>query len=498
MRKYTSLFIILTLLLTVVLPVQAATEVYRLPELGLSVSIPSGYDVFTLDMRANDPLFSEYGITKADLTAELTAGNIYLDALSADGSNELLITMTENTISSFDGLSDTLLLSMISVLEDEYANYGFTVTESEIYHHPQLTFAVLTFHDTARTTYVRQYYTIYDYMAVNFTLRSYSGALSSAQEETLLSVVDSIALDSYTAPVTENTPSFLYTDADSGVSFTVPADWETEPLSKDREYIDVKFASTQESGLVMMYGSSDLWSQLSSTERLGLRRSDIDNSILTKADVAEMLGSSSAVEIKTYNGKDYYFAEITSNTDAYGFSMSINMTNVIRIENGWMYWFQFGGKSDNPRFEDFEQMICSVSYPASDAPATIPATEVPTVSPATEATTAPPISEAPTAVPASNPPTAASAPDASPASPAIWIIIGIPVIVIAAVIVAVLLKKKKAAALRQTSYHGTSFPSAPCPIPAGSTVLCPACGARLPSDSAFCHICGTRIVVKES
>ena len=488
MRKYISLFIIFSLLLTVALPVQAASEVYRLPELGLSVSIPSDYDVFTLDMPANDPLFSEYGITKADLTAELTAGNIYLDALSSDGSDELLITMTENTMSSFDGLSDTLLLSLTSLLEDEYANYGFTVTESEIYHQTQLTFVVLTLHDTARTTYARQYYTIHDYKAINFTLRSYSGALTSAQEKTLLSVVDSVTLDSYTAPAVESTPAFLYTDADSGVTFTVPADWQTEPLSKDREYIDVKFASTQEDGLVIMYGSSDLWSQLSSTERLGLRRSDIDNSILTKADVAEMLGTASAVEIKTYNGKDYYFAEVTSNTDAYGLSMSISMTNLIRIENGWMYWFQFGGKSDHARFDDFEQLVYSVTYPASETPATTPATEAPTASPASEATTA---------IPASDAPTAASTPDASSASPAIWIFVGIFFLVIAAVIAAVLLKKKKAAALRQTSYHGPSIPSAPFPIPAERTVLCPTCGARLPSDSTFCHLCGTRIVVKE-
>lgn len=50
-----------------VLPVHAASSNYTIPELGLTISIPTEYDVFTLDMSSNDPLFSDYGTTKADL-----------------------------------------------------------------------------------------------------------------------------------------------------------------------------------------------------------------------------------------------------------------------------------------------------------------------------------------------------------------------------------------------------------------------------------------------
>ena len=50
-----------------VLPVHAASSNYTIPELGLTISIPTEYDVFTLDMTSNDPLLSDYGTTKDDL-----------------------------------------------------------------------------------------------------------------------------------------------------------------------------------------------------------------------------------------------------------------------------------------------------------------------------------------------------------------------------------------------------------------------------------------------
>ena len=62
MRKMLSLFLSLVIMLVFPLQAKAAGTTYELTDLGLSVSIPDDYDVFTLDMSASDPLFKEYDL----------------------------------------------------------------------------------------------------------------------------------------------------------------------------------------------------------------------------------------------------------------------------------------------------------------------------------------------------------------------------------------------------------------------------------------------------
>lgn len=457
MRQILSMLIIAALLVCAVVPVHAATSSYYLPDLQLSVDIPTEYDVFTLDMDANDPLFSEYGTTKSELNSQLSAKNIYLNAVDPDGKEEVIVTMAENVISDFDGLSDTVLLTMASAVEDEYQKYGVEVSEYDIFRHSQVAFVRLYFHDSANSAYGLQYYTVYNNQSVNLTLRSYSGPISSAQEATMKSIVDSVRIDNYSPQKTssESTAAFVHKDKDTGASFTVPANWKQESLSKDREYIDVKFASTEESGLLIMYGSTDLWSMLSASERAGYTRSDVDNSIFTNSDVAEMFGTLGTVTTKTYNGKEYFFAEVTTTSDTYGVNLSVTMTHVLRVENGWAYWFQFGGKSTSPYFDDFEQLIRSTNYPDYVK------TDTDNIG---------------------------------------GIVVGILIIVGGIIVTVVLISRKRQA--ERTKYQNTFYaeqvaqppsPAEPQPTPKNDYRYCHICGSQLPNDSSFCHKCGVKI-----
>lgn len=460
MRRMMSLLIISALILSSVVSVNAASNTYYLPELQLSVDIPSKYDVFTLDMDTNDPLFSEYGTTKSELTSQLSASNIYLNAVDPKGSEEIVITMADNIISDFEGLSDTVLLTMASAVEGEYEKYGIEVSKYDIYRHSQVAFVRLYFHDSANSAYGLQYYTVYNSKSVNLTLRSYSGSISSSQESTMLSIIKSVEIDNYSPQDTtsESTAAFTHKDTATGASFTVPANWKEESLSKDREYIDVKFASTKESGLVIMYGSTDLWSLLPASERVGYTRADVDNSIFTRADIAEMFGTLGSVTTKTYNGKEYYFAEVTTTSDAYGVNLSVTVTHVLRIENGWAYWFQFGGKSSSPYFKDFEQLIKSVDYPDysktnSDGP--------------------------------------------------VGIIVAILVIAGGIILAIVLIHRKKKAEKEKylsveyteqvPQQHSETKQQPIHQLPKKELRYCHKCGSQLPSDSAFCHKCGVKI-----
>ena len=142
-KRVIQICITLVCLCTVLaLPVDAASSKYFIPELDLTISIPDEYDVFTLNMSSDDPLFSDYGTTKANVDAQFTASSIYLNAISTVYNEEIVVTMTDSPLTNLNGMGDTTLMTLASALVDEYANYGITVTDYDIYHHDQQHFVI--------------------------------------------------------------------------------------------------------------------------------------------------------------------------------------------------------------------------------------------------------------------------------------------------------------------------------------------------------------------
>lgn len=364
MRRLICCFVIIMLLAVVSLPVSAEGNTYRISELDMTIEIPSSYDVFTLDMDENDPLFAEYGYSKAEVEEQFVAKNIYLNAVLGDGTEEIVITGSENVISDFAGMGDNALLTLASGLVEEFQEYGITITEYDIYHHPELTFIRLHFHDEKNTVHGLQYYTIFNNTAMNVTLRSYEGIIRVTEEKKMQTIVDSIVLHSYDAvfPDVESTDAFLFTDPDTGVQFRVPENWEEAPLSEGREFLDAQFCSIHDSGLMIAYGSMDLWEMLLPAEKAGISRSDFSTENMSESTAAALLGATSVKKI-SYHDIVYYMAEATTETEMYGLSFSGTFTCLIRVENGWMYVFLFSGTEDNPHYADFEQLVNSVQYP---------------------------------------------------------------------------------------------------------------------------------------
>ena len=466
MKRVLSFFVALLLVMVLLCnPVFAASSTYDLDELELQVTIPSGYSVITRDTPANDPIFSNLGTTKSAVLELFKSDNIYLNALSDNYNEEVVVTMMKINLSNFSLLSDTALETFASALVDQYAKNGFHVSKYEIYHHSQAKFVRLYFTDTGKTVHGLQYYTIYDGKAMNFTMRSYEGSLSSRQENAIKSIVDSIKYDK-APPVAEegeDTDAFTYKDSKGGVTFTVPANWKQKAFTEDREFIDVKFVSTKESGCVMIYSSTDLWGQMSAADRVGYKRSDINNSVFTKADIAAMYNTTAdKITTVTYNGVQYFKGEQKHTTDTYGTNLSVTMTHLVHIENGWMYTFQFGGPSTHKLYADFESLMKSVKYPSASDNAGIHS---------------------------GNQNNSKNNGDAEDNSGVIAVVV---LWAIAAVIVVVIVvsRKKKS----EEYYTPTYTPPVPQPPkPVEPTSICKNCGQALPLDSAFCHMCGTRI-----
>lgn len=472
MKRFIICVLILTFVFTVCYTdiVFATSNRYYIEEMNLHVTIPSGYSVITRNILSDDPIFNDLGTTKSVLIKQLEENHIFLNALSDTYNEEVVVTMTPNIFTNFSLLSDTVLNTLASGFINKFADYGIDVSNYEIYQHSQAKFIKLYFTDAAKTVHGIQYYTIYNSQAMCFTMRSYEGGLSPRQETAIKTIVDSIKYDN-APPVSEpgeDTDSFLYTDTESGVIFTIPANWKQEEFTEEREALDVKFASTKEDGCIIAYGSMDMWEELSDSDRIGYTRKDFDNSIFTKSDVAEMYGTTpDNISIVTYNGIQYYKFETNYSSDLYGISLSADVTQLLHIDNGWLYSFLFGGTSTHKLYSDFESLLNSVQYPNVSNMGSIGSLYRAN----SEATNK----------------------NGSLAVFAVIILLPISVIVLTVVLIS---RKKNTVhtfPTRYTSIHHTPQPS----IYSETAMHCKNCGQKLPLDSLFCHKCGAQIIKKD-
>ena len=345
----------------------ATSNKYTLDELGLDVSIPSTYDVITRDTPVSSPIFSDLGISGKELIDRFKADDVYLNAIPKYGMNEeIVVTMTDGIWDNLSAFSDTTIMFIASAMIDGYEEYGIVVSDYDVYQHSQAKFIKIYFTDTTNSVYGLQFFTNYGAKEINFTMRSYSGELSQKQEETITNIVDSIKYDTepIAAPSVPDTDAFEYTDTDTTTKFTVPANWHKKELSEGREYIDVKFASGKEEGLLIMYGSTDLWGMLTEEEKVGATRSDINNYAFTLEDMTEFFSVDESDILRVrYNGIEYYQVTAKNSIDLHGIEFAPEMTHTVRFDNGWIYWFIFSGTADNEYFEDFQKLLNTVEYP---------------------------------------------------------------------------------------------------------------------------------------
>lgn len=157
--------------------------------------------------------------------------------------------------------------------------------------------------------------------------------------------------------------NFLYTDTDSNIRFTIPEGWEYISVDSSEQYVDAKFSYSGKDGGLIAYGSTDLLESVPAPEKKKINRLGINNSYFTTSDIANMYGTTADRVTKcTYNGKEYYCTDIITATTDHGTLSDVTSTNLVRIENGWMYVFFFDNVNSSEQYEDFEMILNSVEY----------------------------------------------------------------------------------------------------------------------------------------
>lgn len=155
--------------------------------------------------------------------------------------------------------------------------------------------------------------------------------------------------------------SFVYTDQDTGTSFTVPEDWkEKEMLTNEVDSLDVKFVPSHGNDSMIAYGSIDYWETLSDFDKSGYNRSDYNNAMFTESDIAEMYNTTTdMLSMITYNEIEYFRVDMEANVELNGVEFKIIPTVLMRFDNGWCYIFYLyrdTEASESKCFADFEKL----------------------------------------------------------------------------------------------------------------------------------------------
>ena len=343
---------------------------YRIDEAGLSVDIPADLVVFTEDMADDDPALAALGIAKADMLEFMKDNNLFLEALEQNANYEIVLTASDSEIMDFSQLSEDEISWLRSGIQSNLADMGLTFQKFEYYEHSQTEFLKVYFSQSSGeiTNHALEYFTIYGGKIIVITMNSYSGDIDGEKENSMQRIIDSICFDA--EPVVE-TPAFLYEDSESGVSFTVPANWTEKPLDSD-EYADIRediekygftaFVSNFDRTCVIGYSCTDAWSLLPEEEKSKYSRAECDNSLFSYGreivDPAE-----DKLPLVTYGGKEYFQIPMQKSASRFGHNVPIDGIELLRVENGYEYLFLFLGSCDDVYYEDFEILLNSVQYP---------------------------------------------------------------------------------------------------------------------------------------
>ena len=194
---------------------------YAISEIGVCVSLPDGFDIFLRDMPTDAPVLKEYNLTPDAINDILVPRNLYLDAVSPDGNKEIVVVMVASTISDFSLFGDPVLNAMASGWFSSFEAYGTIVDKYDIFHVGDVTFVRMWEHSASDPNYhILQYYTTYDYQAINFTLHSYAEPVTEAEE----ALMEEIATRAVFGHREANTNAFAADTAEADFDYTIQDD----------------------------------------------------------------------------------------------------------------------------------------------------------------------------------------------------------------------------------------------------------------------------------
>lgn len=342
----------------------ANSGTYKLHDGFLEVTIPSEYTVITEDTPEDSDIFVTLGVSKSEFMKIYEKNNIGLVAIPEDYGSEIRISISNTTNDDLNNLTDSQINGYAAVMAESLKAFNLKLKNYEVYQNDaQLKFVKThsTF-DTPRNGECTQYTTCYGGKDVIFTAKSCNDSVITASiDSDLKDIVDSVKFEKKSYNDTpENEKSFVYTDADTGVSFTVPENWKEQDDKQNTKNIDAVFEAE---GNKIAYSSVDVWLTIPDSEKIGINRTDINNSGFSKEDIADMYSTTAdKISVVQFNNTEFFLGEATYTKDDEGTQIPVTTTQAVRYDNGWMYMFQFSGTKDSYNYNDFEELLNSIEF----------------------------------------------------------------------------------------------------------------------------------------
>ena len=198
MKKLVCLLLTALLFTAVCLFAFADTAVY-VEEIGLSVTFPDVYDVITRDTPADDPIFSQVGLSKDTLMVTFESGNIYANGVKLSDGSEIIVIATENPIENLSSMSDAVVSVFADGIMQQFEEMEIEAEPYSIETVNGVKYIVIPFYEGVNGSHGVEYCTIIDHMIYGFALHNYRTAVTGDEEEDLFAVVNSAKYDALDA-----------------------------------------------------------------------------------------------------------------------------------------------------------------------------------------------------------------------------------------------------------------------------------------------------------
>ena len=344
----------------------AGFTVYGIKPLQLEISLPEDYWVSFYDPSDPDTWPEVSGLSQEQLEAYLKDMGVYLSAASPDRMTEVWVEMEEGSTADYTQVREEDFYLLLSQMEALYEDEEVEYLGAELYRHPQTPFLQV---DTRQTVgnldlYTRLYHTVYGGNSLDFYFRFLTDSLTARQADFTQEVMDSVSFCGEAGQTLAEENSFQ--DEKTGAVLFVPEGWEAQDIQTESAYLTVRFLP-EEAGTagMILYSSFDLPGS-EALEKDGRDRTEVGHSQFTPQEVAQLLGQEEG-EIAQVTCGEMEYCQIQSEFTATleGIAMTAPVTTLARIDDGYLYVYQFYGDREGAYFDDFLQMAANAVYPGA-------------------------------------------------------------------------------------------------------------------------------------
>ena len=310
-----------------------------------NLNLPDGFHVLTPDIT-DSPVFDEIPDLR-EVVEEMSDYDTVAIALSEDFNEQIYVTVTETSFDDFMSLNQTELANLAG--DDEIVDTGKAM------------FIKTTDYDGDEETTSFSYTTVNDGNVISLVWVCFKGAPTS--EKTVIESMDFSASDGGTS-----SDSFVYTETDSGLSFTVPAGWRTVSDRRTEDVSRTEFAPDGRNTVSILYSCHDVYGSLGKDEQEKISREKYTKDADVLKEFDRIYGSKDKkADFLTVSGDYYARIKLTEESDSSigDLGFAFNDTYMYSFSDGRLHVFRFRELPGSDYYSDFSRLLETVDYPTA-------------------------------------------------------------------------------------------------------------------------------------